>query len=90
MKSRSNNRVAKILKIYSVINVIVVIIISIFLGTEYDESYFIIGAALGIFVNFFIYAFGELIDLLAEIRDNTKNFKSVSSEESEYSDLPDL
>lgn len=84
------NKVAKILKGYSIINAIVVFLASIVIAVNAEEVVvFIIGTALAVCVNFVIYAFGELLDLLAQIRDNTK-VAGTTGTEADYDDLPDL
>ena len=67
------NRVATVLKYYSIINFLVCIVLSIYLNSEYHFSAFItiIFVATSIVVNFAIYAFGEIIQLLHDIKQNT-------------------
>ena len=90
MLKQTKNKVARILKIYSIINAIVVFLASIILTLNEGEIiFFIVGTALAVCVNFFIYAFGELLDLLAQIRDNTKA-AGATGIEATYDDLPDL
>lgn len=85
----TKNKVARILKIYSIINAIVVFLASVIIAINTEEIViFIVGTALAICVNFVIYAFGELIDLLAQIRDNTKANRSTDVDPS--IELPDL
>lgn len=68
----NTNKVAQVFKVYAIINAIIVILASIIIASENEEVlFFIIGAALGIFVNFLLYACGELIQLLQDIKDNT-------------------
>ncbi len=88
----TSNKIARILKIYSVINVIVVILASIVIAVNAEEIIiFILGVALGICVNFVIYAFGELIDLLDQIKENTKKAANTKEEAEDLSDiLPNL
>lgn len=85
----TKNKVAKILKIYAIVNAIVCMIASIWIGFDYDFIYFVVGAAISIVVNFAIYAFGEIIDLLDRIRQNTEN-SNGSKNNPNYNDLPDL
>lgn len=84
------NKVARILKIYAIINAIVVILASIIISaTEEEPLIFIIGFAAGVCVNFAIYAFGEVVDLLAQIRDNTQKTEPVVAASLE-DQLPDI
>lgn len=70
---KTTNKVAKVFKVYAIINFIVCIIASIWISTEYYEVlFFIIGAAIALVVNFMLYAFGEVIQLLEDIKNNTK------------------
>ena len=83
------NKVAKILKVYAIINAIVVFLASVIIAVDNEEIViFIVGTALAVCVNFVIYAFGELIDLLAQIRDNTKANRNTDVDPS--IELPDL
>lgn len=89
MFMNTKNRVAKVLKIYSIVNAIVVFLVSIVIAVDSESIVIlIVGTALAICVNFVIYAFGELIDLLAQIRDNTKANRNVEVDPS--IELPDL
>lgn len=89
MFKQTKNKVARILKIYSIINAIVVFLASVIIAINTEEIViFIVGTALAICVDFVIYAFGELIDLLAQIRDNTKANRSTDVDPS--IELPDL
>ena len=89
MFKKTKNKVARILKCYSVINFIVCLIIVIYYAIELEEvAIFIGGLSVAICTNFVIYAFGELMDLLAQIKDNTK---STGKKDIEASfELPDL
>ena len=89
MFKNTKNKVARILKIYSIINAIVVFLTSVIIALGEEEIIiFIVGTALAICVNFVIYAFGELLDLLAQIRDNTK--VNSNTEVDPSIELPDL
>ena len=93
MAKQTKNKVARILKIYSIINAIVVFLASIVIAVDSENIVvFIVGTALAICVNFVIYAviyaFGELLDLLAQIRDNTKVNRNTEVDPS--IELPDL
>lgn len=89
MAKQTKNKVARILKNYSMINAIVVFLASIVIAVDSENIVvFIVGTALAICVNFVIYAFGELLDLLAQIRDNTKVNRNTEVDPS--IELPDL
>lgn len=71
------NTVAKILKIYAVINAICSLILGLYFRGESDSPiiigiciYFI---ATAIVASFGIYAFGEVVQLLQDIKDSTNN-----------------
>ena len=95
MFKSTKNKVARILKIYSILNVIGGFIISRYLawnmpGTIADGMAWGYFAAV-IVVSFLIYAFGELIDLLEQIKENTKSFGDPQKKAEDYSDmLPEL
>ena len=68
----NTNKVAQVFKVYAIINAIVVLLASMIIANDTGEIlFFIIGAALGVFINFLLYACGELIQLLQDIKDNT-------------------
>lgn len=82
------NTVAKILKGYAIANGIGGIILGLVLGE-------VIGWAIalaGIVASFFIYAFGEVIQLLEDIKNSSsKTYKAVGKESLDLSDeLPDM
>ena len=92
MFKQTKNKVAKILKIYSILNVIGGIIIARYLswnlpGNIADRVSWIYVAAV-IVVSFLIFTIGEIVNLLAQIRDNTKASKNVDDDPS--IELPDL
>lgn len=92
MFKNTKNKVAKILKIYSILNVIGGIIIARYLswnlpGNIADGVSWIYVAAV-IVVSFLIFTIGEIVNLLAQIRDNTKASKNVDDDPS--IELPDL
>lgn len=93
MFKKTRNKVARILKIYSVFNVIGGIIIAILLGDNlpYPIATFTpwIYFFSVIVVSFGIYAFGEIVDLLAQIRDNTKAGHAEGTNEI-YNNMPEI
>ena len=69
---KTKNQVASILKGYAIFNFIVVVIAGIVLSAQDGEPiYFAVAFGVGLVVNFAIYAFGEVIQLLQDIKDNT-------------------
>lgn len=70
-----NNNVAKVLKIYAIVNAACGLLLGLYLRSESDNPlilgiciYFI---ATSIVVSFGIYAFGEVVQLLQDIKDGT-------------------
>ena len=83
----SKNKVAQILKTYALINAIAGAIAGLFLMADYA---FIIGFAAFVgclVVSFLIYAFGEVVELLNQIKENTASSKAPVAEADE---LPEL
>lgn len=69
------NKVAKILKVYGIINAVGSIIIGLYLfdnlpGNIADLG--IVELAAGILASLLIFAFGEVVQLLQNIKDNTE------------------
>ncbi len=93
MFKMTKNKVAKILKIYSIINVIggfvVTVLLSENLPISVSDSVSFIYAASVIVISFLIFTLGEIVDLLAQIRDNTMPSGSANPESMEDV-LPDL
>lgn len=71
MSMNAQNTVAKILKIYSIINFVACIILTFIIADAIGAVGLIVGLALSIGVNFVIYACGELLQLLHDIKLNT-------------------
>lgn len=92
MFKNTKNRVAKILKSYSILNMIGGVIISRYLAFELPgniaEGISWVFFASVIVVSFLIFTIGEIVNLLAQIRDNTKASKNVDDDPS--IELPDL
>ena len=71
---KSKNTVAQVLKIYAVINFIFGIILSISIGKNIDiDGIGIYFFAVSLVTNFAIFAFGEVVQLLHDIKSNTSN-----------------
>ena len=92
MFKQTKNAVAKILKIYSILNVIGGVVIARYLamnlsGTIAEGVSWVYFASV-IVVSFLFFTIGEIVNLLAQIRDNTKARKNIDDEIS--IELPDL
>lgn len=83
----TGNHVANILKVYGILNAAASIIIAFILGDElpYDLLWIIV-AGTGIVFSFLIFAFGEAIQLLHDIKRNT----SHKSDEMDADKLPEI
>ena len=68
---KSNNIVAKILQVYAYVNGAAGIILSLLLIKKWGAVVATIFFALVLVVNFLIFALGEIIDLLQNLKDNT-------------------
>lgn len=81
---KSNNIVAKILQVYAYLNAAAGLILALLLNKELGVvvAWFIFAAVL--VASFFIFALGEVIDLLQNLNDNTNGKQEVVDE------LPDL
>ena len=92
----NKNIVAQILKIYAIVNAVVGLFIFLSMQESYVDSieslsFVVLGAC--IVVSFGIYAFGEVIQLLQDIKDNTQgtiNSVSKSSDNNVSDDLPNI
>lgn len=92
----NKNIVAQILKIYAIVNAVVGLFIFLSMQESYVDlieslSFVFLGAC--IVVSFGIYAFGEVIQLLQDIKDNTQgtiNSISKSSNNNVTDDLPNI
>ena len=93
MFKKTNNKVAKILKIYSILNVIGGIVVAIVLADNLpypvSDSIALLYLSLVVVISFSIYAFGEVVDLLAQIRDNTKAGRAEETNEI-YNNMPEI
>ena len=86
---KSKNTVAQVLKIYAIINFIVGLILSIVISRNVDiDGIGIYFFAASLVINFVIFAFGEVVQLLHDIKINTSNHATSSSTTSD--ELPEL
>lgn len=77
----TTNNVAGIIKIISILELISGIIISI-VCSEYLEIYTIVGIIVSIISAVFIYAIGELIGIMHDIRTNSEHIRDYLERES--------
>ena len=70
---KSKNTVAHVLKVYAVINFIACIILSFTIGNDIIYGIGIYFFAVSLVINFAIFAFGEVVQLLHDIKSNTSN-----------------
>ena len=90
------NKIAKILKVYAYINGAVGIIascimggpLSDILGDEIGILSIAFGIATAIAVNFLIYAFGEHLQLLQDIKNNTGN--GIINDRPQEDEIPEI
>ena len=81
---KSNNIVAKILQVYAYVNAASGLILALALNKELGAVLAWIMFALVLVASFLIYALGEIIDLLQNLKENTNGGREVSDE------LPEL
>ncbi len=79
---KSTNTVAKVLKIYGIINGVASVIFAIILYNNLPGNFdylWIVALSAGIVASFLVYAFGEVVQILHDIRENTQNvtFKEI-------------
>lgn len=84
---KSNNIVARILQVYAYLNTATGVIVALLLGKELGE----LGTVVAIYLfaavlvaSFLIFALGEIIDLLQNVKENTNGKQEIMDE------LPDL
>lgn len=87
-KKREKNTVATILQIYAIANAVCGAILAVVVGSKYSAAIGILYCAVCIVVSFLLYAFGEVIKLLHEIKLNTAGGKKVGG--SAEQELPEL
>ena len=81
---KSNNIVAKILQVYAYVNGVAGIILALLLVEDLGALVAAVVFASVLVVNFLIFALGEIIDLLQNLKENTNGGRAVSDE------LPEL
>ena len=81
---KSNNIVAKILQVYAYVNGVAGIILALLLVEDLGALVAAIVFASVLVVNFLIFALGEIIDLLQNLKENTNGGWEVNDE------LPEL
>lgn len=81
---KSHNIVAKVLQVYAYVNTVAGIILALLLIEDWGALVAAIVFAIVFVVNFFIFALGEIIDLLQNIKENTRKKAEISDE------LPEL
>lgn len=83
---KSNNIVAKVLQVYAYLNAAAEFIFILLLNKKLDLDAVAVSIILAtvLVVNFFIFALGEVIDLLQNLKDNTSKKAEIPDE------LPDL
>lgn len=81
---KSNNIVAKILQVYAYVNAASGLILALALNKELGAVLAWIMFALVLVASFLIFALGEIIDLLQNLKENTNGGREVSYE------LPEL
>lgn len=83
---KSNNIVAKVLQVYAYLNAAAGFVLALLLNEELDLGAVAVSIILAtvLLVNFFIFALGEVIDLLQNLKDNTSKKAEIPDE------LPDL
>lgn len=81
---KSNNIVAKILQVYAYVNAASGLILALALNEELGAVVAWVVFVLTLVASFFIFALGEIIDLLQNLKENTNERQEVIGE------LPDL
>lgn len=81
---KSNNIVAKILQVYAYVNAASGLILALALNEELGAAVAWVVFVLTLVASFFIFALGEIIDLLQNLKENTNERQEVIGE------LPDL
>ncbi len=83
---KSHNIVAKVLQVYAYVNGAAGIVLTLLLNKELRLGAVAVSIILAavLVVNFFIFALGEIIDLLQTLKENTRKQVEISDE------LPDL
>ena len=77
---KSNNIVAKILQVYAYVNAASGLILALALNKELGAVLAWIMFALVLVASFLVFALGEIIDLLQNLKENTNGGRAVSDE----------
>lgn len=77
---KAKNIVAKILQVYACLNAAAWVILALIIAGEMGGIVAVISFAVGILVSFFIYALGEIIELLNQIKLNTTAKQPLADE----------
>ena len=85
---KENNTVAKIMKVYAILNLVVCLILAFVIGGD-SETLGIIFFSIALCINFAIYAAGEVIQILHDIRRSTAASASATVKQSD-DELPEL
>lgn len=80
------NLVAKILQVYACLNAAAWVVLALILAGDMGGIVAAILCAAGILVSFFIYALGEIIELLYQIKLNTNGNRQIEAND----ELPEL
>ena len=85
------NMVANVIKIYAIINAVCELIVAIIAHKALDNWFITLCVLfIGIVTSFAIYAVGEVISLLQDIKDRTEATKENTGEYNSPKDLPRL
>lgn len=87
-KKNRKNTVATVLQVYAIANAICGVILALVVGGKYNAAIGILYCAACIVASYLLYAFGEVVKLLHEIKLNTGN--TTKAEESDEVVLPEL
>lgn len=72
------NRISKIAKVFGIVTASMGGILGLYYMIDYDGTIGAIVLVAGLISGFFFYAFGEIIQLLQDIKDNTKELDKVA------------
>ena len=85
------NMVANVIKIYAIINAVCGLFLAIVVHKIFDDGFITFAVLIwGLVISFTIYAVGEVISLLQDIKDQTEATKENTGEYNSPKDLPRL
>ena len=92
MGQDNTNTVAKILKVYAIINAVAGCILGLIAADTFNGALVALFIGLCIVTSFVIYAFGEVIQLLQDIKDGTRGtIKTIQNQNnSDKDELPSI